>query len=152
MQCVFMFLFLLLFFFADLKSNTFIHIRAQHEALWQSKVKYLVLSAEPPTEKQTSVKLKMSAVNLLERLHLSRNTNTCSQIAFFPGRFLFRCCKRHRCPHWDFSASFLQRRGEAVKTAKRPQKEMWWVNSNWWATTVYNTSWKNKKVSHKICH
>lgn len=38
-------------------------------------------------KKQTSVKFKMSVVNLLERLHLSRNMNTCSLIAF--SFFLF---------------------------------------------------------------
>lgn len=81
-------MFRFLFFFADPKPNTFIHIRAQHEALWQSKVKYFVLSAEQPTEKQTSVKLKMSVVNLLERLHSSRNMNTCSRIAFFGTIFI----------------------------------------------------------------
>lgn len=55
-------------------------------------------------KKQTSVKFKMSVVNLLERLHLSRNMNTCSLIAFSffffsRGRLLFHCCDRHRCAH-----------------------------------------------------
>lgn len=40
-------------------------------------------------KKQTSVKFKMSVVNLLERLHLSRNMNTCSLIAFSFFFFFF---------------------------------------------------------------
>lgn len=144
----------------DPRANSFIRKRAQFWSALARRARIISgVCGAANGKKQTSVKFKMSVVNLLERLHLSRNMNTCSLIAFFffffffcRGQFLFYCCHRHRCAHWDFSASFSPvERWQAVKSAKRPPTEMWWVNLRRRPTRVYITSWK-KEVSNKRRH
>lgn len=74
-------------------ANLFIHQRAR---LWGALARRapIILACLPSSQwkKQTSVKFEMSLVNLLEPRHLSRNTNTCSLIAFllfFSSPFLW---------------------------------------------------------------